>query len=109
MYFECPICVSDAFDRVVVFRSDGSRYETDFCFCLGCSIMFFDPICLTGAREVRERILAERAEPEPNLAHKKSLRRQWLAAQFFENKVKSRRGGYATRAEVKSLREKWGR
>lgn len=40
--FICPICRFDAYCRVVVFRSDHSRYLTPFYRCGGCSVMFIN-------------------------------------------------------------------
>src|ERR1019366_1654958 len=41
--FRCTLCGSGFFRSVVVPRQDGSRYETSFYECAGCSVVFVDP------------------------------------------------------------------
>ncbi len=106
MSFECPTCLADAYDRVVVIRAGGARYETEFFFCLGCSTMFLEPECYTRAPQVRQR-MQQRERPE--LAYKQSMRRQEFTSRFFENMAKRLKGGFSTPAQIAALREKWGR
>lgn len=109
MSFECPTCLSDLYDRVVVIRAGGARYETEFFFCLGCTTMFRDPDCYTRVSEVREMMEAHRADPERELAYKQSLRRQSLTVRLFRNMANCRRGGRASADDAEELRKKYGR
>jgi hypothetical protein len=41
--WRCQICGFDRYHRVSVLRKNGSRYETSFHACSGCSAMFLNP------------------------------------------------------------------
>ena len=53
MHFCCPICASQNWREVVVPRSDGSHYRTDFRECCGCSVKFRRPERFTVGRGLR--------------------------------------------------------
>ena len=38
--FRCPICDYDAYCRVIVMRTDHSKYVTPFFRCGGCQVVF---------------------------------------------------------------------
>lgn len=46
--FRCPICHADRFVPVQVRRPDGNWYRTEFHECVGCSVMFTDPVKFAG-------------------------------------------------------------
>ena len=46
--FQCPICGSRKFERVLVPRPNGMNYITPFSRCLGCSVMFTDREAFTA-------------------------------------------------------------
>src|SRR5687768_7575060 len=50
LQFKCPVCGCPEFQRVVVPKSRGAPYETEFYHCLGCSVMFLEPELFTAAR-----------------------------------------------------------
>ena len=54
MHFRCTICGSLFFDRVIVRRSDGTGYQTEFLHCLGCTLVFLEPALMTAAPEFKE-------------------------------------------------------
>src|ERR1039458_5473533 len=41
--FRCSLCGGGFFRSVVVPRPDGSKYESSFYECAGCSVVFVDP------------------------------------------------------------------
>jgi hypothetical protein len=41
--WRCRLCGFDRYYRVTVLRKNGSRYETPFHACSGCSAMFLNP------------------------------------------------------------------
>jgi hypothetical protein len=41
--WRCRICSFDRYHQVTVLRKNGSRYETSFYACSGCSAMFLNP------------------------------------------------------------------
>lgn len=43
MAFKCPVCACIGYNRVVVLRPNGRRYETSFFACSNCTAMFLDP------------------------------------------------------------------
>jgi len=45
--FQCPICRSEKYVQVTVKRRDGNWYTTEFYKCVGCSVMFTDPVDFT--------------------------------------------------------------
>ena len=53
MDFICPICQGLNWREVVVRRSDGSYYRTDFRECCGCSAMFRRPELFTVGRGLK--------------------------------------------------------
>jgi len=42
--FRCRICAATTYERVVVMRESGQPYLTKFFACMGCSVMFGDPL-----------------------------------------------------------------
>jgi hypothetical protein len=40
--WKCRLCGFDRYHRVSVLRKTGARYETAFCACSGCSVMFLN-------------------------------------------------------------------
>ena len=42
LQWRCRICGYDRWHRVSVMRKNGSRYETSFFACSGCSVMFLN-------------------------------------------------------------------
>ena len=40
--WRCRLCGFDRYHRVAVLRKNGSRYETSFHACSGCSVMFLN-------------------------------------------------------------------
>jgi DNA-directed RNA polymerase subunit M/transcription elongation factor TFIIS len=45
--FECPLCVSDKYEAVILYRSDGSPYEQNFYKCSRCEFHFLEPSAFT--------------------------------------------------------------
>lgn len=41
--WHCRVCGFDRYHQVTVMRKSGSRYETNFSACSGCSVMFLNP------------------------------------------------------------------
>jgi hypothetical protein len=48
--FRCPLCASRKYVPVVVQKSNGHWYTTDFFQCFHCTVMFRDPISFTFCR-----------------------------------------------------------
>ena len=40
--WRCRLCGCERFHRVAVMRKNGTRYETSFFACSGCSVMFLN-------------------------------------------------------------------
>jgi len=40
--WKCRLCGFDRYHRVSVLRKTGARYETPFCACSRCSVMFLN-------------------------------------------------------------------
>lgn len=49
--WKCRVCGFERYHAVAVLRKDGSRYETSFLACSGCSVMFLNATTFNGWRE----------------------------------------------------------
>ena len=96
MRFQCPICGSPSYQRVVIERRKGKRYETQFFECLGCSVMFREPELFTLSPALREEI--ERT-PKSTMAWATSHNYQRLVHRYARVSAKRRNGGTEPTAE----------
>jgi hypothetical protein len=48
--FRCPLCGDGRYVEVRVQRPSGNWYVTPFLQCVGCTVMFRDPVSFSGSR-----------------------------------------------------------
>src|SRR6476660_3352811 len=48
--FKCPLCGDSRYVEVRVQRPGGQWYVTPFLQCVGCTVMFRDPVSFSGSR-----------------------------------------------------------
>lgn len=102
MRWACPICGSRDYMRVVLSRGN-QEYASQFFTCLGCSVLFVEPMLFARAPHVRERYLQRASD----MAHVDSNERLALERRFWEARAK-RLNGEIQAAEARII-ELWRR
>jgi hypothetical protein len=104
MPFQCPICSSPSYARVIVERPDGSPYRTELLHCLGCTMMFLEPALFTAAPELRGTF------PPTTMLHEQAARHRHLEFRYWEARAKREGGGISpTSEQVNALRSRLDR
>lgn len=99
MRWICPICGSRNYMRVVLSRGK-QEYASQFFTCLGCSVIFIEPMLFAKAADVREIYL----QPVAEMAHVDSNERLAFERRFWETRAARLNGEIqATEARIIEL------